>query len=65
MTHFIGSFHIRFPETEPNERRDGGTIKHPGGKTEVVYERLKTTRIWQQHDPGNNTLEKWNKQTPL
>lgn len=63
MTHLIRSFHIRFPVTEPNESGHSEAIEHPGGKAEVVYERLKTARLRQQHDPGNDTLEKWNEET--
>lgn len=62
VTHSIWSFQVGFLESKPNESRHSDAVKHPGGKTEVVYECLETTWIRQQHDPGNNTLSEKTKQ---
>ena len=58
MTHSIWSLHLRFLVAEPDEGRNSNAVKHPGRKTEVIYERFKATGVWQQHDPGNDTLTK-------
>ena len=58
VTHSIWSLRLRFLVAEPNEGRNSNAVKHPGRKTEVIYERFKATGVWQQHDPGNDTLTK-------
>ena len=60
VTHPIWSLQLRFLVAKPNEGRNSNAVKHPGRKTEVIYERFKATGVWQQHDPGNDTLTKSN-----